>query len=182
MKIQTLEQDHQFVTASNEFRKLHGMAKAKNPYSWWKYMFVVIGLHKNGITVTDALKELESASVFNISSTVSGNLTKIADQEKPNPISRSYDTKLPGYSDILGLSYTKNTNCVGRGRPGNVFKFNNPNSLSIIRNAFPEMGPLIDLLSEKLKQSLINEWYRIYNSSTPDEKLEMIKQTGYKKV
>lgn len=148
MKINTLEQDHQYTNASNEFRQKNGLAKARNPYSWWKYAIAAISVNPNGVTFPEILKQLAAIGVKNIHQTAGGQLSKMANQEERDPVARNYSINLPGISKMLGLvkAGTKDT----FGRPAIIYKFKDCSFASLaIEKSLPEMMPLINLLNRK---------------------------------
>jgi hypothetical protein len=146
--IKNLEQDLQATSASNQFRSVYGMAKARNPYSWYKYVFVALCYYNQGTTFSDVLLDLQSVGVGNIQKTYSGLMKKVANQMERDSVQRNYAINLPGIAAALGL-VTAGKVYTG-ARPADVFKFKNPNlARSILVQTYPETIPLFALLDKK---------------------------------
>lgn len=149
MIITSLEQDLKATQAINNFRTIHGMPKARNPYSWWKYVFVALTYYgKTGATFATLLSDLNSIGIGGISRTTASLLTKVAEGQERNPITRDYTFNLPGVAHVLGLkicgsSYTGS-------RPAHVFSITNGKmARTILESRFPETVPLFQLLDKK---------------------------------
>jgi len=149
MNINTLEQDLAATYAINAFRSAHGMAKARNPYSWWKYVFVALCYYNaKGATFHDILADLASVGVGNIQKTYSGLMSKVARGEERNAEIRDYSLNLPGVAKTLGL-YIVGESYTG-SRPAMIFAFKNPKlARMVISTTFPETVPLFSLLDKK---------------------------------
>lgn len=146
--IKNLEQDLQATSASNQFRSAYGMAKARNPYSWYKYVFVALCYYNEGATFTDVLSDLQSIGIGNIQKTYSSLMKKVANQIERDAIQRNYAINLPGMAAALGL-VTSGTVYTG-ARPAEVFKFKNTSlARSILVQTYPETVPLFNLLDKK---------------------------------
>jgi hypothetical protein len=149
MNITTLEQDMAATSASNAFRSLHGMAKARNPYSWWKYVFVALCYYNaKGATFNEVLTDLASIGVGNIQKTYSGLMSKVARGEERDSVARDYTMNLPGVAKTLGL-YIVGESYTG-SRPAMIFALKNPKlARQILSATYPETVPLFNLLDKK---------------------------------
>lgn len=148
MTIVTLEQDLAATEAINQFRAIHGMSKARNPYPWHTYAFTGLCYYPNGATFSEVLTDLQSVGIGNINPTYSGYLTKVANGEERNPVTRNYSFKLPGFAEALSL-VIKGQKYTG-SRPANIFCLIDPKlARETLISRRPETVPLFKLLDKK---------------------------------
>jgi hypothetical protein len=126
------------------------MSKARNPYSWWKYVFVALCYYSNtkGATFHEILTDLASVNIGNIQKTYSGLMSKVARGEERDAVARDYTLNLPGVSLALGLFIVGEVHT--GSRPALSFAFKNPKlARTILMARFPETVPLFNLLDKK---------------------------------
>jgi len=151
--VKNLNDDIALTHAINRFREENNMTKARNPYSWWKYVLATITYFPKGVeytTIVDILNEIAGVKVQQSTSTL---LARATAGSAPCIVRREYAVRLPDLvqNTKLTASYNRNKITKKNGRPAFKFKFENTKEARqvILMNA-PEMTSLFDLLDKKM--------------------------------
>ena len=151
--VKNLSDDIALTQAINAFREENNMTKARNPYSWWKYVLATITYFPKGVeyaTVIDVLNNVAGVKVNKSTSTLLANATAGA---APCYVRREYTVRLPDLAKNTKLiaSFNRNNVTKKNGRPAFQFKFVNAKDARevILQNA-PEMKSLFDLMDKKI--------------------------------
>lgn len=148
--IRNLRQDLEVTAALNEYRSVHGLVKARNPYSWWKYVFAaLIAGPSSGQTITEARQLLHSKLGVDISAASSGLLSAAVRGKSPCKIRRQYSKNLPAVIDAININIIRRATPGKKGQPALVFQMKSrPAARRKLLAFFPELEPLIELLEK----------------------------------
>lgn len=151
--VKNLNDDIALTQAINLFREENNMTKARNPYSWWKYVLATITYFPKGVEYTTIINILNNVAGVTINKSTATLLARAATGAAPNYIRREYAIRLPDlvYNTKLSVSFSRNNAKTKKGRPAFQFKFVNTKGAreTILSNA-PEMKSLFDLLDKKI--------------------------------
>jgi hypothetical protein len=151
--VKNLNDDIALTHAINRFREENNMTKARNPYSWWKYVLATITYFPKGVEYTTVIDILNNIAGVKVNQTTSTLLARATAGNAPCIVRREYTVRLPNLAYDTGLIASFNRSKVTKknGRPAFQFKFQNAKEARevILQNA-PEMASLFDLLDKNL--------------------------------
>ena len=151
--VKNLSDDIALTQAINIFREENNMTKARNAYSWWKYVLATITYFPKGVEYTTVINILNSVAGVNISKSTATLLARATAGTAPDYVRREYAVRLPDlvYNTKLSASFSRKNAKTKKGRPAFQFKFVNTKDAreTILSNA-PEMMSLFDLLDKKI--------------------------------
>lgn len=148
--VRNLRQDLEVTAALNEYRSIHGLVKARNPYSWWRYAFAaMIAGPSAGQTMTEIRSQLRSKLGVEISASSCALLAAAVRGKSPCKIRRQYARNLPTVVDEIHVNILRRATPGKKGQPELVFHLKNrPLARKRLLALFPEMEPLIQLLEK----------------------------------
>ena len=151
--VKSLNDDIALTQAINLFREENNMTKARNPYSWWKYVLATITYFPKGVEYTTVINILNNVAGVTINKSTATLLARATAGAAPDYVRREYAVRLPDlvYNTKLSASFSRNNAKTKTGRPAFQFKFVNTKDAreTILSNA-PEMMSLFDLLDKKI--------------------------------
>lgn len=151
--VKNLNDDIALTQAINRFREENHMTKARNPYSWWKYVLATITYFPKGVEYTTVINILNDIAGVKIQPSTSTLLARATAGNAPCIVRREYAVRLPDLVKDTKLIVSFNRNNVSKknGRPAFQFKFANVSDArtTIMENA-PEMMSLFELLDKKI--------------------------------
>jgi len=151
--VKNLNDDIALTQAINLFREENNMTKARNPYSWWKYVLATITYFPKGVEYTTVINILNDIAGVNVSKSTATLLARATAGAAPCVVRREYTVRLPdlAYNTKLTASFSRKTAKTKKGRPAFQFKFaNTKDARDTILSSAPEMKPLFDLLDKKI--------------------------------
>ena len=151
--VKNLNDDIALTHAINRFREENNMTKARNPYSWWKYVLATITYFPKGVEYTTVINILNSVAGVNISKSTATLLARATAGTAPDYVRREYAVRLPDlvYNTKLSASFSRKNAKTKKGRPAFQFKFvNTKDARETILGTAPEMKSLFDLLDKKI--------------------------------
>jgi hypothetical protein len=149
--VKNLNDDIALTHAINRFREENNMTKARNPYSWWKYVLATITYFPKGVEYTTIINILNNVAGVKVNQTTSTLLARATAGNAPCVVRREYTVRLPNLAYDTGLIASFNRSNKKNGRPAFQFKFKNAKEARevILQNA-PEMTSLFNLLDKSL--------------------------------
>jgi len=152
--VKNLNDDIALTQAINRFREDNHMTKARNPYSWWKYVLATITYFPKGVEYTKVIEILNNIAGVKVNKSTSTLLAAATAGAAPCVVRREYTVRLPdlAHDTKLTASYNRNHVKTKSGRPAFTFKFDDVKEARevILENA-PEMICLFNLLDKNLK-------------------------------
>lgn len=152
--VKNLNDDIALTHAINLFREENNMTKARNPYSWWKYVLATITYFPKGVEYTKVIDILNDIAGVKVNKSTSTLLAAATAGAAPCIVRREYAVRLPDLAkeSKLTASYNRNHVKTKCGRPAFKFQFaNTKEARDVILEHAPEMTSLFDLLDKKLK-------------------------------
>lgn len=151
--VKDLNDDIALTHAINQFREEHNMTKARNPYSWWKYVLATISYFPKGVEYAEVIRILNNIAGVKVNNSTSTLLARATAGAPPCVVRREYTVRLPDLAYDTGLiaSFNRGKSKKKNGRPAFQFKFKNAKEARevILTNA-PEMTSLFNLLDKNL--------------------------------
>jgi hypothetical protein len=151
--VKNLNDDIALTHAINRFREENNMTKARNPYSWWKYVLATMTYFPKGVEYTTVINILNEIAGVTINKSTATLLARATAGNAPCVVRREYAVRLPDLVQNTNLTASFNRNKISKknGRPAFQFKFENVKEARqvILLNA-PEMASLFDLLDKKI--------------------------------
>jgi len=130
--------------ALNTYRCSHNMVKVRNPYSWWKYLFVCLTYMPKGASIIEASNFLSTTTTIEIPRSTATLLVRAIRQNAPCKIRREYTQNLPSVAKMINLK----AHLAPKGVPGKrpfIFRLDDPKrARSILALTFPELVPLFE--------------------------------------
>ncbi len=149
--VKNLNDDIALTHAINRFREENNMTKARNPYSWWKYVLATMTYFPKGVEYTTVINILNDIAGVTINKSTATLLARATAGNAPCVVRREYAVRLPDLVQNTNLTASFNRNKITKknGRPAFQFKFENVKEARqvILLNA-PEMSSLFDLLDK----------------------------------
>jgi len=151
--VKNLNDDIALTQAINLFREQNNMTKARNPYSWWKYVLATITYFPKGVEYNTIVRILNNVAGVTVNRSTATLLARATAGAAPCAVRREYTVRLPdlAYETKLSASFSRKTAKTKKGRPAFKFKFDNADDArdTILSNA-PEMKSLFDLLDKMI--------------------------------
>ena len=151
--VKNLNDDIALTHAINLFREENNMTKARNPYSWWKYVLATITYFPKGVEYTKVIDILNDIAGVKVNKSTSTLLAAATAGAAPCIVRREYAVRLPDIVQNTKLIASFNRNKVTKknGRPAFKFQFaNSKEARAVILENAPEMTSLFDLLDKKI--------------------------------
>lgn len=151
--VKNLNDDIALTQAINLFRQENNMTKARNPYSWWKYVLATITYFPKGVEYSTVINILNNVAGVTVSKSTATLLARATAGSPPCVVRREYTVRLPdlAYNTKLSASFSRKNSKTKKGRPAFQFKFvNAKDARETILSDAPEMKSLFDLLDKKI--------------------------------
>lgn len=130
--------------ALNTYRCSHNMVKVRNPYSWWKYVFVCLTYLPKGASIVEVSNFLSATTTIEIGRSTATLLVRAVRQNAPCKVRREYTQNLPSVAKMIGLK----ANLARKGDSGKrpfIFRLEDPKrARTILALTFPELVPLFE--------------------------------------
>lgn len=141
--IKNLTDEIEINNAVNEFRVKNGLVKTRNPFSWWKYVFVAATYADKPVTFKELCDTLKTCNVH-INRTNASLLSNAVRGMAPDSSRREYTTGLPWLAKHSGFQIgVKNLNGTSNGSQSFQYEYKNATSArSILINAHPDLSYL----------------------------------------
>lgn len=132
--------------ALNTYRSSHKMVKVRNPYSWWKYVFVSLTYLPKGASIIDVAEFLKATTTIDISTSTSTLLVRAVRQNAPCKVRREYTQNLPSVAKLIGVKANLAPKSgKTRGKRPFIFSLENPKrARAVLALIFPELVPLFE--------------------------------------
>lgn len=141
--IKDLGTESEITNVINEFRSKNGLVKARNPFSWWKYVFVAATYADKPVTFNELKTMIETCNVH-ISRSNSTHLSNAVRGLSPDSVRREYTSGLPWLAKHSGFQISvKNIN--GASNEPQAFQYaykNATTARSVLINAHTDLSYL----------------------------------------
>jgi hypothetical protein len=102
--VRTVRQDLDLTFALNEYREANGLVRARNAYSWWKYVFAALVAGPNtGQTMTQIRMLIKAKLGVNVSPSSGHLLSGAVRGKSPCRVRREYTKNLPAVTAMLDV-------------------------------------------------------------------------------
>jgi hypothetical protein len=141
--IKNLDNEIEINNAVNEFRSKNGLVKTRNPFSWWKYVFVAATYADKPVTFKELHETLKTCNVH-ISRSNSSHLSNAVRGMSPDSSRREYTTGLPWLAKHSGFQMgVKNMNGASNEHQSFQYEYKNATSARLILiNVHPDLSYL----------------------------------------
>jgi hypothetical protein len=155
IKVNSLNEQVIALEAINQYRISVGMASARNPYSWWKYLLAALTYYPanardNNPTLRDLTEFVYATAHVKVPSTVTSIFANAVNQCEPDAVRREYTKNLPGICKLLGLVSGVDYDYDGKGRKPTWFKLtvSNRDARRLLIANYPEMAVLFEYIDK----------------------------------